>query len=507
MVTPYKSLDFKGIRKDMFLVAYLLRVVPIRFGICRMWRVLAVSFFSTALHHFATAIVLESFDEHLFLAKTRETFKFSDLQAMQAQLDVAARGDRYRCRRLVLDTATGSSLLQLNVGRSDPGMLFKRHAPIDMGSKASFMVSAQAAATSANDNLDALPPSLARCEWVAQVMAHGSNASDLIYSLAEHDGGKGVKIDNCTGWVLDYVRMSSLRKDIARETPSLPYNLKTLLCTVAQTLRSPAALVAASASDELMLVETTQQGIYLGRVVWRGTALGSNAGFAAKWARRPFQYSSAIHPTVADIIVEIVLDLVTQPSARPHSPIRILDPTCGSGTFLAFALGSNKGITFAEGWDVNHQCIEGAKENLVYCYGHEEVKAKCQLLVKDSSIMPLEGTSSKLSIDCVVANLPWGKNTFEYVDQNVKILASLQKQLVPGTPCVFVHSGRDARLSSSRQLADLGYLLIADAMVPPANFLPPKSRKKGSNDTSHNVFALDTTKTMRQKVTVVRTMS
>ncbi|CAB9504397.1 expressed unknown protein [Seminavis robusta] len=436
----------------------------------------------------ANAIVLRNSENNhrFYLAKTQETFKFADLQLLQAQLD--ATNCQYECERLVLDAATGSTLLQLNFDSRNPATVYD-------------LLPQQSSEKNKVEVDDTLPPSLARCEWIAEVIAFGSNASNLVKSLQEHNNGKGIAIENCTGWAIDYIRMVD-KEGSANDIPKLGYTLKPLLCAIAQNIRAPASLDASCASDKLVAIETLHHGIYVGRIISRS---GSPTGTAhlSCWSKRPFQYSSAIHPVVAEIVIEMLFDLVEHP-VEPDGAIRILDPTCGSGTFLAFALASGRRRVHVEGWDVNPQCVQGTKQNLGYCFGEDSVSSRCRVRVRDSSIVPLvqESGDLPLKIDCVVSNLPWGQNTIDYVDQNLNILKALKRQLKPGTPCIFVH--KDALLSNSKPLARLGYSIIGEATVPPPNFALPKSRKKR---TSSSKDADGPTSTRPQRITVTRTLS
>lgn len=371
----------------------------------------------------------------IFLAKTKETFKFADLQFLQARLD--SQKWKNDCQRLLLDAATGSTLFE-----------------IDFKSKSSETWSEP------NKNI---PPSLARCEWLVEVLSHEETAIDLVQSLKDQ-GGIGV----VGSWTMNYTRMHSVRR--RGHTVSLNYNLRTLLCSVAQYIHAPAALDPTEASTQLILVETTHQGIYLGRFRLSGPQISWN--IPSSWSKRPFHYSSAIHPTVAEILVEILLSMVQSTS---NGRLHLLDPTCGSGTFLAFALASGRDI-IVEGWDVNPQCVEGATNNLRHAFGHQITATKCTVRAGDSSTLNRYGQDAGLA-DCLIANLPWGKNTVDYVDQNKKILESVRKRLKDGAPCIFIH--KDGNLSNPKVLGTLGYNLLDEAFIPPLDFVLPMSRKKG----------------------------
>ena len=268
---------------------------------------------------------------------------------------------------------------------------------------------------------------------------------------------------------------------------------------MAPWIRAPTVLDAKDASDQLILVETTEQGMFLGRIIWRGPHNASTWQYQSSWAARPFQYSSAIHPTVAEIVVDLVLDLVLDSNHdRSENTLCLLDPTCGSGTFLAFALAKNQHVC-VEGCDVNPQCIEGTKTNLLNVFGEEIFNPKkCKLLVKDSSVV--ERNEELRTVDCAVANLPWGLNTIDYVDQKLRILESIRARLKDGAPCVFVH--KDEKLSSAKIMKSLKYDILGEASIPPLDFDLPtsaKKRKQGETISSKNTKA-----GKHQRITVAR---
>ena len=90
---------------------------------------------------------------------------------------------------------------------------------------------------------------------------------------------------------------------------------------------------------------------------------------------------------------------------------------------------------------------------------------------KDSSQPPQR--DSLEHPDCVVANLPWGVNSIDYVDENYRILESIQARISPGTPCTFVTRTADSGLFSKA-----GFEILAQAHIPPRDFQLPSSKKK-----------------------------
>ena len=391
------------------------------------------------------------------LAKTQESFKFADLLLLYAELEAKEGDSVYKCKRLVLDGATGSNLLWLEMDEFAP----TKHA-------SSF---------------------LSRCEWIVETLATGETAEDLVKAIEEQGG---IELPNCTaGWSLDYVRMNPLD-----ENCELQYTLKTMLCSVAPLIRARPVLNRAEASDELLLIETVHEGIYLGHIKWRGPQITWSP--PQIWTQRPFQYSSAIHPALAEIVVEMVLGLMRDRPSSTNSEIHFLDPACGSGTFLAFALAAHENI-FVHGWDIKPPCIHGTRKNLLIAFGDDAVERKCQLLVRDSSLMA--SSVQKPIMDCVVANLPWGENTVDYIDENLKILKAIIPQMKAGSPCVFIH--KDEKLSNHKTMNSMGYQILGEANIPPLNFYLPKSGRKGKRQKTESGIEENSDK--RLKVTVART--
>eukprot|EP00536_Pseudo-nitzschia_multiseries_P016157 jgi/Psemu1/292398/fgenesh1_pg.1033_\ len=90
----------------------------------------------------------------------------------------------------------------------------------------------------------------------------------------------------------------------------------------------------------------------------------------------------------------------------------LLDPTCGSGTFLALALARGFRV---EGRDINPSVAEGAIRNLEHVFGRETVGALARVETRDScnnseprtASASANATSNGVDVSCVVANLPW----------------------------------------------------------------------------------------------------
>lgn len=363
-----------------------------------------------------------------FLVKTSETFKLAELQYLEARLQ--ARD--YSCERLVLDVATGCSLLRID-GFDD---LAQRK----------------------------WPSSLRRADWVGEILAQSVDPHSLLTTI-----GRIQSIQ--PGWTLDYLRLHRTEADATKSTG---YTSRSLMVCVAQAISAPAHLIPQQASEKLMLVDTVDC-FYLVRMLNRPAQESDNT---IAWNQRPFQYSSSINPNIAEIIVDFLLDAV---DGMEHP--KVLDPTCGSGTFLAYALA--RGMV-AEGWDVQQACVDGTKRNLDSFFGKSD---RWTVSRRDATdCMTLESMDD---VDCVVANLPWGQNTISYVDENSRILESITPFLKEKTPCAF--ATKDTKLQVS--LKRLGYTVLGWANVPPTDFELPRGKKQRNNS--------DATSSSRSSVCVI----
>eukprot|EP00980_Cylindrotheca_fusiformis_P010460 scaffold2322_cov135-Cylindrotheca_fusiformis.AAC.19 len=313
-----------------------------------------------------------------------------------------------------------------------------------------------------------MPSSLKRCDWIAQVMEGKDSADALIQTLQENF--PATMLPN--QWSLDYVRLEETNGSAKRR--QVFYTKNALLHAVAQTMPSPPALNPEYAQTKLLVVDSAKNDnatCYLSTLV--GPHEGRNLdSVLANWSKRPFQYSSAINPQVAEMIMEILMALIDRPDDESNSrSLRLLDPTCGSGTFLALAL--ERGIE-VEAYDCNQQCVDGTHKNLEYLVETTNA-SKTNLDKIDVSIHDSSQTfpSRCGTIDCVVANLPWGVNSKDFLDQNKEILRSVRSRIEPGTPCAFVTRTSDLGLFNSVQ-----YRILGQAHVPQRDFALPRGRKK-----------------------------
>ncbi|KAG7359109.1 hypothetical protein IV203_015698 [Nitzschia inconspicua] len=405
----------------------------------------------------------------LLLAKTRETFKLSELQHIEARIQAEQNPHRYGATRLLVDQATGSSLFRIDLSHEENLENGKSHRPLQ----------------------DAW---LRRCDWVGEVVADGECAAAMVESLRRSNG-----ISLTDGWVLDYTKMAchgkqddKMQSPRPQQQPS--YTMKTLLCSVAQAFPAPPCLHPDQAKDRFLILDTstmTGNCCYLIRILddsapIAATQVKGQVGkdFTLKWAKRPFQYSSAINMAVAEIIIDTLHTLCQHNSAASSdSKPSLWDPTCGSGTFLAMALERHYRV---EGCDRNLNAVKGTIDNLRYMFSDQVIGKEACITVQDSASCFWKQADTDLlfatDISCVVSNLPWGRNSVKYMEENEQIISVIRKRITVGTPCAFITrpttSVIDDGLESMRQFFEqAGFEVLGQANVPPREFQLPKSEK------------------------------
>ena len=246
------------------------------------------------------------------------------------------------------------------------------------------------------------------------------------------------------------------------------------------------------------------------------------------WSRRPFQYSSAINIDVADSVIALLSDLMTiwsssSSASLPSQPDTtesrvLLDPTCGSGTFLAFAIARGMKV---EGYDINPACIAGTHQNLQFLFGDDKVQQLVRTLecsdssntssstsslhINDDTTTTTTSPNTTYPIDCVCANLPWGQNTVIIDnDENRRILQSVRQRIPVGIPCAFITRGSlvdddddddDDRFDErTRLFRSCGYEVLGQVSIPPRGVNltrlskkeHAKRKKKNSNNNAKN---------------------
>lgn len=543
----------------------------------RYFLLLAASFSSCAWSLSSRSSVCHAaYHSGTLLAKTKETFRLADLQYLEAKLQLETHAPfflsgsptttttSFHCHRLVIDAATGSSLLEISftnqtdstsksVGNShgDPAHKVRSHN--------SSLISTWP---------PPLPPlsCLERCEWIADVLVQAESAPELIRQVSrmpftKRNGDEKNDHHTVVGselgpWTLKYLLMGS--SSTPQDRVPRNFTQSTLLCAVAQAISLPAALDPEQATDQLMILHvssgsdtenenqhTATNRFYLVRQLPKSTRRDASSNsnkpsIVQRWAHRPFPYSSAIHPTVAEIVIDLLKHLAVSrilldrrllggsissssddddvdkrweklSSSTSSSSLTLLDPTCGSGTFLAVAL--DRGFRTVVGCDSNPTCIEGTKANLLDNLGCQEAsetklerdertnatvpttwwfehQSKGILLsTRDSSMSlqsTLRGTSScnnkKLMIDCVACNLPWGINTGSQKDslneENWQIIQSVRKILREDrVPCAFV-SKAGLFEQASPLFESYGFRTLGTAHIPQKNFVIPGGSKQ-----------------------------
>ena len=374
-----------------------------------------------------------------YLCKTKETFKLAELQFLEATLQAST--NNYNVTKLLIDQATGSTLFRLD---SDCSL---------EGSK--------------------LPTSLSlRCDWIAQVLQGGCTAERMIEKLRQESLPSVHSM-----WNLEYIRMQ--QRTSKKISSPATYTKATLLQAVSQALPFPPSINPSESKQQLRIVDTVD-GCFLTNVLF-GHSTNTKSMKMDTWTKRPFQYSSAINRNVAEIIMDILLsDLpmeIDNNNNHATKELTMLDPTMGSGTFLALAIDRGMRV---EGYDCNPHCVDGSLRNLEFLYGEELINTSglVKLKIHDSS----KGFEKNGRIDCVVANLPWGINSVN-IQQNQDILKSVRARIGENVKCAFVTGQTDANDNDTSLFTETGYEILGQAHVPQRDFILPKGNKKPKSKT------------------------
>ena len=400
------------------------------------------------------------------ILKTRESFKLAELQYLEISLLVKNTLDEQsaNCRQILVDQATGSLLIEI----------------------------------SCIDKYNALLKTLQnKCEWMGWSLAQhddclttngGSSSSSASVKNFVQQISERLEEYPIHPWSLEvkhfcdfHHRRQSHPKQQQSSSSSFSFTATDLICAVAQAIPVPPAVVVQQhpldqhkSSTNLILINAQDKGLILVEKECTSIIIATpergifHQEFVHMWSKRPFLYSAAMNPTVTCMLVDILAQMVQrkreQPDASPS--FVLLDPTCGSGSFLAYAMASSAragGIlrwSHLIGWDLNPKCMEGTKENLLYIQQQQHVQANKMLLestgegdhqdpppsspsisfdvqVRDSSTAAHPVLDQQIS--AVVANLPWGINTHIQINQSAN----------KGTSSTTVDSHDAGRISSS----------------------------------------------------------
>ncbi|GFH56097.1 hypothetical protein CTEN210_12573 [Chaetoceros tenuissimus] len=380
------------------------------------------------------------------IAKTTESFKLSDLYLMEAQIQAtllesdSLQSDNMHkyISALTMDPQTGSYLLEINSNKLT-GVAYEQ------------------ANTDNVVNSVERPSCLNRLDWIGEVIASGSCGRNLLDRL-EMIKNNPELLGKINDFTLDYLCMGYMReKDFSTS--------KTLTCRIAQSIPSRAVLDAKKAKTNLLLIETSDC-IYLTKkyILTSKMEQGSDEfNVAKRWSGRPFQYSSAINPTVAEITMSLLGDL-----SKGNSHMTLLNPTVGSGTFEAFAL--EKGM-YVIGFDINDKCVNGTIKNLQYIFGEDFTNKRIDIRVNDSTRLDIR---LEHNCNCAVTNLPWGQNTaIENENDNLKILTYLFNNLSEASYCAII-----SKYEVDDILQSIGFTIISTASIPQTGFQLPQGKKK-----------------------------
>ena len=375
------------------------------------------------------------------IAKTKETFKLSDLYLLESQLQSEIRG--YDTTKLLsIDKNTGSYLYEI-----DKGLIQNKPEQL-------------------------VPSCLYRLDWAGEVLEFGMSGSELIRNLMDTT----FQIDDFS---LDYIRVGSLpvQKD---------YTSKTILSRVAQCIDGKVALLSKNSKHQLLLVESNA-GLYLCKQLQIPSTEYDKSIVEKHWKRRPFQYSSAMNIHAARIVIDILYDITVCSLVTEENTLKMLDPTSGSGTFLAYGL--EKGFS-VKGHDINHRCVKGSSENIKFLFPN--AGALCSISQMDFSTF----SSHQDNFDMCVTNLPWGQNTVIIdKDCNKKILQNMYTHLKHNGYAVII-----SKQSVIKEIRSCGFIPLGSVSIPPLGMMLPDDKKKPSKTKQRPNSSSDCTVTIVQKL-------
>ncbi len=423
-----------------------------------------------------------------YVAKTTESFKLADLYWLQANvMAYCQRNSQSTVQKLAFHRPTASLLLGYN--------------------------------ETSNCNSDqALPFPTNRVQYVGAVVASGATAQNLIKNIKEGKSpsisGRSTTNDCNPSWTLDC--------DTFEPLAGRKFTTSMLVCALSCHLSGEPVLEKNDIDDETiayLLLETSNKLYLVEKLPVDNQMYGiynENVNdFRQEWSRRPYQYSGAVNIDIAISVVDMLRRLLSKngEDLNDNKRIRLLDPTVGSGTFLAAAAklwNDQNSCLELVGVDSNPKCSEGTSKNLCkllnvesstveedsrgkswtfsYADSKSEIPSRATIYCGDS-VGLLSSASLDGAFDCVVSNLPWNRNTFEYKQEtgsctSSDILKQIAEVIKPGMPVVVVSGSNDPAdsFNAKRILHSLGFDTIGEVSIPPAGFsLPESGKKKKSN--------------------------
>ena len=421
-----------------------------------------------------------------YVAKTTESFKLADLYWLQANVMAYCGNSQSVVEKMAFHRPTASLLLGYNTTSSSSG----------------------------NSDQE-LPFPTNRVQYVGMIVASGKTAQELLCNIKATS-----TCEKYSFWTLDC--------DTFEPLAGRQFTTSMLLCAVSRHLSGEPVLGRDDIDDETisyLLVETSSQ-LYLIEKLPADNQMHDKynenvSRFRQEWSRRPFQYSGAVNIEIAITVVDMLQRLMSKngEDRKDKRRIRLLDPTVGSGTFLAAAAklwnsrdDQNESLDIV-GIDSNSKCSEGTTKNLCKLLGGEssvtaeedssgqswtfsnadsksEMSSRATIHCGDS-VELLPNISQDGKFDCVVSNLPWNRNTFEYKQDtssctSSEIMKQIAEVIKPGKPVIVVSGSNDPAhaFNAKRTLKSLGFYIIGEVTIPPAGFSLPDSGKKKSTGAS-----------------------
>jgi hypothetical protein len=389
-----------------------------------------------------------------------------------------------------------------------------------------------------------LPFRPGRFQYVSKVIAIGETPNEYLANIKQAVKGPD------SFWLLGYDTFEPLNHKVSSSM---------LMCAVSRLLPGEPLLGSENSVEShvisYLIVETSTQLYLVEKLVQNQEdafeiAKPITRQFREIWPKRPFHYSGAINLDVAVTVVDILSDILLSRTAShvkckdteeetstevtnaiPRT-VRLLDPTVGSGTFVALAAMVWSRFTNIEvtGVDSNPKCSFGTVLNLMslFSVGDDSLvcnesrtkwtlkfptnelslKASANIHTDDSTV--LQSNAVNGLFDCAVTNLPWNRNTFEFhglhgradgegdshMEVSKGILQAVALVLKPRAPIVVISAeGSDdigcsagpELFDAGKCLDDLGFDILGYASIPPTGYALPSSTKKRMASSTNKV--------------------